>query len=117
MPRRASTPYDEAGRSRVVEKRIAAAIAGVVWLSALASAAGLSFGLNRPVAVEESTTGVATRTAGSYLVPAAADEKVGTSVLEVPTVTIVGEVPPSTGAAEMQRPDDVIIGPGIVTYP
>jgi hypothetical protein len=53
-----------------------------------------------------------------------AGEAVESSVLEVPTVTIVGDLPPNAppapstrrGVAEMQPPDDLIIGPGFVTH-
>jgi hypothetical protein len=101
-----------------MEKRSAAAVVGVVWLSAVASAATLSYVVNRPaVIVEGTTTGAVSRTAGSHLRPNV-DEVNESPVLELPTVVIVGEVPvPRTGVAEMQRVDDVIVGPGVVTHP
>ena len=55
----------------------------------------------------------------------AAEERVGASTLELPTATIVGDMPPTVpsapparrGVAQMQGGYDVIIGPGVVTHP
>jgi hypothetical protein len=101
-----------------MEKRSAAAVVGTVWLSAVATAAVLSYVVNRPAVIAEGmTTGVATRTEASHLRPTV-DEINDSPVLELPTVIIVGDRPAGRrGIAEMQRPDDMVIGPGLVTHP
>lgn len=100
-----------------MEKRIVAAIAGIVWLSAAGSAAVLSYTLNRPVATVEAAARQTAAFQGESSLRPPADELIGSSVLELPTVVIVGQAQPGTGVAEMQGADDVVIGPGIVTYP
>jgi hypothetical protein len=97
-----------------MEGRIIAAIAGVIWLAALASAVVLVYAINRPAAVVPSgSPQAAAFTGASSLHPSADDDTfIGSSVLELPTITIVG-----TGVAEMQGKDEVIIGPGVVTHP
>jgi hypothetical protein len=100
-----------------MEKRIVAAIAGVVWLSAVGSAAVLSYALNRPAVTVEGTGLQTAAFQGESCLRPATDEVIGSSVLELPAVVIVGEAQPATGVAEMQGVDDVIIGPGTVTYP
>jgi hypothetical protein len=108
-----------------MRKQIVAVAVGGIWLAAISSAAVLVYALNRPPVL--SADARAPRPAKMLEMrpgrPAA--ETVESSVLEIPTVTIVGYLsPPATpasstrrGVAEMQPPDELIIGPGVVTHP
>jgi hypothetical protein len=86
-----------------------------VWMAALASAALLTYKLNRPVEYARAAADAmsayaahATQTADEPLADTAEPP-----VLDLPAVHIVGHL---RGSAEMQGADDVVVGPGIVTH-
>jgi hypothetical protein len=86
-----------------------------VWMAAIGSAAFLIHKINGPL---DQVQAADTMPAYAAEPTQAADEPVvdraEPAVLELPVVTIVGRV---RGTAEMQGKDDLIIGPGTVTYP
>jgi hypothetical protein len=87
-----------------------------IWLTAVGSAVLLIGVLEHQRASEGATT---TAPTAEVYPTQEADEPVVEAteapVLEVPALTIVAPRP--GGVAEMQGTDDLIIGPGIVTYP
>jgi predicted TIM-barrel enzyme len=107
-----------------MKKRIIAAIAGGIWLSAVGTAATLSYAITRPVVLLDAARVGHASMAGATQLREAVEETIESSVLEMPTVTIVGYYSPAMsspserlrGATEMQRADDLIIGHGVVTH-
>ena len=76
-----------------MNKRVVAAIAGGVGLSVLlASAAALSYAVNPRVELVDVTTSRSARILCEPRLRGPADEVVASSVLILPTVTIVGDV-------------------------
>jgi hypothetical protein len=108
-----------------MKKRIVAVIAGGIWLSAVGSAALLTYALDRPLELSAPTRSGGMAMLRNVHLGEAAEETVASSTLELPTSTIVGNAPgadvPAAPArrsvAEMQGGYDVIIGPGVVTHP
>jgi hypothetical protein len=99
-----------------MKKRILAAITGGVWIAAIGSAAALTYTLNRPVELRDvSSWSGRTRDVDN---PRQAVE--GTAVVlhaeEMPAMVVVGHLRQRRGVAEMMPPDDLIIGPGVVTH-
>jgi len=85
-----------------MNKRAVALIAGGVGLAVfVASAAALTHTLNPPVQLVDETTSRHSRIQCESQLRQAAEETVESSVLVVPTVTVVGDVP-RRGVAEMQ---------------
>jgi hypothetical protein len=109
-----------------MNKRIIAAITGGVWLLAVGSAIAVGFVLDRPLVLRDDSGSWLSR--ARRINPArqiAVEEEAAESpVLQVPTVLIIGNLrsdglrAPATGrgVAVMQAPDEVIIGPGVVTH-
>jgi hypothetical protein len=89
-------------------------LVGSVWMAALASAALLTYKLNRTVEYARAANPMsayaahATQTADEPVVDTAEP-----AALDLPMVNIVGHL---RGTAEMQGTDDLIIGPGTVTH-
>jgi hypothetical protein len=86
-----------------------------VWMAALASAALLTYKLDRTVEYARAANAMSAYAA--HATQAADDEPVvdtaEPAVLYLPMVNIVGHL---RGTAEMQGTDDLIIGPGTVTH-
>lgn len=104
-----------------MQKGMGTAIA--VWVAAIASAVVVIRQVEHPMRGTPAAAGreiparvTETRQSDvSQNEPAEEEEEYGDgSVMVFPMDTIVGHV---RGVAEMQRPDEVIIGPGIVTHP
>jgi hypothetical protein len=94
-----------------MQKGMPAAIA--VWVAAIVSAVVVVHQVEHPMrgtpaAREEIVTDTTATTRQSDISQFGLGD-----VVAMPMVTIVGHV---RGAAEMQRPDDLVIGPGIFTH-
>lgn len=86
-----------------------------IWLVDVASAVVLIHVIDRQRSNE--VPGAPPLTHEVYFTQEADEPVVATTsapVLQMPQVTIVA---PRPGVAEMQRPDDLVIGPGTVTHP
>jgi hypothetical protein len=92
----------ELGVMEAMRKRTVVALTAAVWLAAAGSAAALTVELNRPLAVVESTSqpkpAFSTTQAAEVPIAKAA------SVLNVPTVTIVGRAVHRPGANRTTKP-------------
>ena len=95
-----------------MSKRVAALVAGGLWLAGVGLIVAVSFARPKPAAVGVEMLSASVQ-GESQLLPAQ-EEMVWSSELEIPTVVVVGN---AQGVTEMQGKDDVIIGPGTVTYP
>jgi hypothetical protein len=108
-----------------MKKRVVAAITGGVWIAAIGSAVVLTYALNHPHHLRSATSSWTPNAREAIEPRQAVDEpEVVSQVLEIPTVVIVGELAPPAlrgavqerGVTEMQSPDDLIIGPGVVRH-
>ena len=102
----------------IMNKRSIAAITGGVWLAAIALAVAAGVALNHPRVFRDVSSSFPSkaRITGEPRQPA--DETAESPVLQIPPTVIVGDPRSSArGVAEMQGRPQVIIGPGIVTYP
>jgi hypothetical protein len=112
-----------------MRKRIVAAITGVVWLAAVGSAVALTYALHRPLEIRQVARSWPARwldvSAVRQVVDEAREERVAPSFLPMPAMVVRGDLESETaptaaqtlGVAQMQAPDEVVIGPGVVTYP
>jgi hypothetical protein len=112
-----------------MKKRIVAAITGGVWLAAIGSAVALTYALHRPLEVRQVGRSSPARgldvPAARQVVEEEREERGAPSFLLMPAMVVRGDLQsetapaptPTRGAAEMQAPDEVVIGPGVVTYP
>jgi hypothetical protein len=112
-----------------MKKRIVAAITGGVWLAAIGSAVALTYALHRPLEVRQVTRSSPARSldvpAARQVVDEEHEARGAPSFLLMPAMVVRGDLESETaptaaqtrGVAEMQAPDQVVIGPGVVTYP
>ena len=73
-----------------MKRRAAIAVTAGVWVAAVGSAAALTYDLNRPLHWADTTV---LRTTPVYAARAAEPATEMTSVLNIPTITIVGHLP------------------------
>jgi hypothetical protein len=100
-----------------MKKRILAAITGGVWIAAIGSAAALTYALNRPVELRDVTSSWSVKTRDVDNPRQAVEETAVVSYAEeMPAMVVVGHLRRGRGVAEMMPPDDLIIGPGVVTH-
>lgn len=102
-----------------MNKRTMAAITGGVWLGAIAMAVAAGVALNHPRVFRDVSGAFPSNARITNNEPRQpADVTAESPVLQIPPTVIVGDPRSSArGVAEMQGRPQVIIGPGIVTYP
>jgi len=102
----------------IMNKRTMAAIPGAVWLGAIAMAVAAGVALNHPRGFRDVSSSFPSNARITNEPRQPADVTAESPVLQIPPTVIVGDPRSSArGVAEMQGRPQVIIGPGIVTYP
>ncbi len=111
-----------------MKKRTVTAVTCGVWLAAIGSAVTLAFVPIRPLEVRQVARSGHARSldvqAAKGVVDEEPEETLAPQILEMPPLWVVGHVEQraaradarTRGAAEMQAPGEVIIGPGVVTH-
>jgi hypothetical protein len=88
-----------------MKRSILAAIACSVWLSAAASAAALTYELNRPLLPRTPSTTVVAPPPPLTMATSALAESVPPGVLEMPVITIVGRLATRAAPARTAAPE------------
>ena len=101
-----------------MNKRTMTAITGGVWLAAIAMAFAAGVALNHPRVFRDVSSSFPSKARITNEPRQPGDVTAESQVLQIPPTVIVGDPRSSArGVAEMQGRPQVLIGPGIVTYP